>query len=109
MASEFILFTPLNNGLGVSLTCGSSTNRAAFPNPTQGSVWAVNNTGLDYVFLAFDGPTIESTLACMAFAPGITYVGIPNAGGSGAPTHVAGITAAASIIVQITAGNVDVS
>lgn len=104
---EFILFTPVNGGLGAALSCSPITSRVELPDPKEGSVWCINNIGTDYVFLRFDDATVEATLSCMAFAPGLTYIGIPNAGGTGAPTWMAGITAAETIGVQITAGNVE--
>lgn len=109
MATEFILFTPVNGGVGATLSCSGSSNRVELPNPTLGSVWAINNTGLEYAFLSFgvDEDDTEASLACMAVAPGITYAGIPNAGSTSAPRWVAGITAGDSVTVQVSAGNVE--
>lgn len=108
MANENTLFTPANGGLGAVLTCSGTTARVALPEPRDGNAWAINNTGTDNVSLAFgDDDTIEATLAYLSFPPGISYIGIPNAGGSGAPTWMAGITAGETFDVQITAGFVE--
>jgi hypothetical protein len=103
---EYPLFIPTGGGLGASLSCTGTSSSAAIPNPTLGSIWCINNTGTDYVHLAFGGSGIVATTAYMAFPPGLSYVGIPDAKGGGAPTYVAGITGGATITVQITVGNV---
>lgn len=103
--NENRLFTPTGGGLGASLACTGTSSRVALPSPTVGSVFCVNNLGLDNVFLAFGNASIVATTSYMAFAPGVSYIGIPNAGGSGAPTYLAGITGGSSITVQVTPGN----
>lgn len=104
--NELQLFTPSAGGLGVFLACTSASSRAAFPSPRDGAVYCVNNLGLDNVFLAFGDSAIVATTAYLACPPGLTYLGIPNAGGSGAPTHVAGITESLTINVQISLGSI---
>lgn len=99
------LFTPQNGGLGAYLSCTAVSSRVAFPSPMEGSVFQVNNLGTDYVFLAFGDQTVAATTSYTAFPPGLTYIGIPNARGGGAPTYFAGITTGATVPVQITAGN----
>lgn len=108
--SECMLFVPQDGGLGVLLTCTSSSgtsSRTAFPDPTESSVYEINNLGADPVMLAFGNSSVVATTSYKAVQPGTTYMGIPNAGGSGAPTHVAGIclSGAATTFVQISAGN----
>lgn len=107
--NELQFFTPVNGGLGVFLTCTTSSSRVAFPDPRprKASTYCVNNLGLDNVFLAFGDVTIVATTAYLSFPPGLTYIGIPNAGSSDAPTHVAGITQAGSVDVQISLGSLD--
>jgi hypothetical protein len=97
-------FTPVNGGLGALLSCTSSSSRVALPNPTLGSIWQINNIGTDFVSLAFGNSSVEATTSYITFGPGISQMGIPNAGGSGAPTHMAGITSGTTVLVQITAG-----
>ena len=99
------LFLPSAGGLGVFLSCTTSSSRAQFPAPKDGAVYCVNNLGLDNVFLAFGDSAIVATTAYLSFPPGLSYIGIPHAGGSGAPTHVAGITQTGSVDVQISLGN----
>lgn len=103
------IFTPEDGGAGVFLTCTTSSSRAAFPNPSNGSIYCVNNLGLDNVFLALGRSDIVATTAYMSFPPGLTYIGIPHAGSrTGAPTHVAGITQTGSVDVQISLGTLSV-
>ena len=104
-AQECNLFTPVYGGLGAFLACTTSTARVAIPNPRSGSIYCVNNLGLVPVFLAFGDGAIVATTSYMAFPPGLAYVAIPNAGGSGAPTYVAGITASSTADVQISIGD----
>lgn len=106
--AENQLFTPEDGGLGVFLACTTVSASAAFPSPTNGSVYCVNNLGLDNVFLAFGRSGVVATTAYLSFPPGLTYIGIPNAGGGSAPTHVAGITASGSVDVQISLGTLTV-
>lgn len=53
--NELQFFTPANGGLGVFLTCTTSSSRVAFPDPrpAKAGLYCVNNLGLDNVFLAF--------------------------------------------------------
>lgn len=106
--NEWILFIPQNGGLGVLLSCTDSSgtsSRTALPNPTQSSVFQINVLDADPVMLAFGDDDIVATTNYTAYQPGTYYIGIPNAGGSGAPTHVAGICrASATGGVQISAG-----
>ena len=102
--NECTLFVPQNGGLGASLSCTGSSSRVAFPDPTAGSVYCINNTGTDYVWLAFGDSSVVATTSYMAFPPGLSYMAIPNARGGSAPTYFAGITGGATIVVQITAG-----
>lgn len=99
------LFIPTGGGLGVFLSCTTISARAAFPAPKDGSTYCVNNLGLDNVFIAFGNSVIVATTAYLSFPPGLTYIGIPHAGGGSAPTHVAGITQTGSVDVQISLGN----
>lgn len=105
---EFRLFTPEDGGLGAFLSCTSVSARAAFPSPANGSVYCVNNQGLDNVSLAFGRSDVVATNAYLTFPPGLTYIGVPNAGGGSAPTHFAGITTGATVPVQITLGTLTV-
>lgn len=100
-----IIFVPINGGLGARLTCSGTTSRVELPDPTIGSVWCINVTGTDYVSLRFGNGSVEATLACLAFPPGLSYIGIPSAGSTSAPSWMAGITSGATIDVQISAGN----
>lgn len=99
-----VLFSPVNGGLGATLTCTGSSSSVALPTPTLGTVFCITNTGTDYVWLAFGNSGVVATSSYLAFPPGLTYIGIPNARGSGAPTHVAGISGGSSIVVQISSG-----
>lgn len=105
MGQDSLLFVPIDGGLGTSLSCTGSSSRSALSNPTGGSVYAINNTGTDNVFLAFGDSSIVATSSYQCFPPGITLMAIPNARGSGAPTYVAGITGGTTIVVQVTPGN----
>lgn len=102
---ECTLFAPVNGGLGAFLSCGAVSTRVALPSPTLGSLWAINNTGTDYVFLAFGDSSVTATTSYAAFPPGLTYWGIPYAGGNSAPGYMAGITTGPTIAVQISVGN----
>lgn len=105
---EDALFVPQNGGLGVLLTCTTSSgtsSRTALPSPREGSVFCINNLSADPVSLAFGDSSVVATTSYAMYQPGTTYLGVPNARGSGAPTHVAGITLANTVYVQITAGN----
>ena len=106
--AENQLFTPEDGGLGVFLACTTVSARVAFPSPRNGSVYCVNNLGLDNVFLAFGSSDVVATTAYMSFPPGLTYIGIPTAGGSGAPTHVAGITQTGTVDVQVSLGTLTI-
>lgn len=107
--NERQIFTPEDGGLGVFLSCTTVSARAAFPSPSNGSVYCVNNLGLTNVFLALGFASIVATTAYMSYPPGLSYVGIPNAGSrTGAPTHVAGITQSGSVDVQISLGTLSV-
>lgn len=101
---ECTLFVPQNGGLGASLACTAASSRVAFPSPTEGSVFCINNLGTDYVYLAFGDSSVVATTSHLAFPPGLSYMAIPNARGGGAPTYFAGITGGAAITVQISAG-----
>ena len=101
---ETELFIPQNGGLGVLLTCTGTATRAAFPSPMQGSIFCVSNVDTDPVSLAFGDGNVVATTSYMMFWPGLTFIGIPNARGSGSPTHVSGITLGGTVRVQISAG-----
>lgn len=102
--SERTLFVPQNGGAGAALSCTGTSSRVAFPDPTAGSVYCINNKGADYVHLAFGDSSIVATLSYLCFPPGLSYLAIPNARGGSAPTHFAGITDGDTITVQISAG-----
>jgi len=106
--NELALFSPQNGGLGAYLSCTGTTGRVALPAPTTGTTFQINNLGTDIVFLAFGDVTIEATTSYLAVPPGLLYLGIPNARGSGAPTYMAGITTGATVPVQISAGSLTV-
>lgn len=97
-------FIPNNGGLGVRLSCTGTSSRTAIPSPTTGDTYRILNMGSDYVSLAFAGSTVLATTSYISFQPGESFLGIPNAGGSGAPTWVAGITTGSTVAVQISLG-----
>lgn len=99
------IFVPVVNGLGVRLSCTDTSSRIAFPSPKAGDVYRVLNMGTDYVALAFGDSSVTATTSYTTFPPGENFIGIPNAGGSGAPTYVAGITTGETVVVQISNGN----
>ena len=99
-------FTPLNGGLGVSITAvsGSATN-GTFPtlaNGVRADTIAITNAGTDTVYI---GLGVTATTACMAIPPGTYFVNMPNAGSSSAPTYISGIAVSGSHLVQATLGN----
>lgn len=102
-------FMILNGGEGVSLSCNtSSSTRAALVAPTDGLIpnaVAVTNTGVYYAHVGIGDSTIEATTAYQAISPGDQVpISFPFAGGSGAPTHVAGISIDGSTTIQVTLG-----
>lgn len=101
-------FTPLNGGLGVSVACTGASARGAFPtlaNGVRADLIAITNTGTDVIFVALGNSTVVATTACMAINPGTMFVQMPNAGSSGAPSYIAGITGGGSYTLQATLGN----
>lgn len=102
-------FTPLNGGIGISLACiTASSTRAVLPVAPDGVVAnavRVNNIGVNYAFVALGKSTIDGTTACTAIAPGASpNIEFQFAGGSGAPTHIGGISIGGNTTLQITLG-----
>jgi hypothetical protein len=102
-------FMPINGGAGVSVPCNtSSSTRVALPTPEDSLIpnaIAVSNTGVFYAHAGLGDSTLQATTAYQAISPGdqIAFP-FPFAGGSGAPTYVAGISIDGSTTLQVTLG-----
>lgn len=101
-------FTPLNGGLGVTIACTTSSDRAAFPtlaNGVRADTIAITNAGTEVIFVALGDSGVVATTACMAVPPGTYFVNMPNAGSSSAPGYIAAITASSTSTLQASLGN----
>lgn len=97
-------FEPSGGGLGVSLSCTTSSSRVALVG--KGNSFVINNSGTEWANILFGGSDVEATLACFAIPPGtqITLSGPADTVRDGDWTHVAGITATGTTTIQITRG-----
>jgi hypothetical protein len=100
-------FEPSGGGLGVSLSCTTSSgtsNRTALVG--TGNAFVVSNTGDVWAHVAFGDSTIVATTAYFAIPPGtsVTLSLVATDRGTAEWTHVAGITAFGTTTIQISRG-----
>lgn len=102
-------FEPYQGGLGVSLSCTTSTARVALVGNLAGTdqsdnVVVIFNTGDVFAFVRLGDASVGATTACMAVPPGgaltISLYGV----GQPVPMYVAGITASGAATLQATCG-----
>lgn len=97
-------FEPSGGGLGVSLSCGTTTgtsSRAALVG--EGNSFVISNGGSAPAHIAFGNSSVVATTAYLLIQPGSTVTISLNTRAD-EWTHVAGITSSGTATVQITRG-----
>lgn len=98
-------FEPSGGGLGVSLSCTTSSgtsSRTALAG--TGNTFVISNTGNEWGHVAFGDSSVVATTAYMAIPPGASVTVSVNAPREVEWTHVAGITASGTTTIQISRG-----
>lgn len=95
-------FQPSGGGLGVSLSCTTTSGRTALVG--IGNSFVISNTGDLWAHIAFGDSSVVATTAYMPVPPGTSITISLNDPKETEWTHVAGITASGSTTIQISRG-----
>ncbi len=98
-------FQPSGGGLGISLTCTTSSGSSRTALVGTGNTFVIANIGDAWGHIAFGNSSVTATTACMAIPPGTCItISLNDPKDSAEWTYAAGITTAGTTTLQITRG-----